>query len=545
MTSEPRAFLAIDLGAATVSVALVGKLGVRWRLLGSIALPAGDRPETAIAILLERLAARAIPELAERLGLTGVAGRRPGPRSRSAPTPPRTLGRRRRLGAGARRRSWRPRRASGWRIGRRRAPRRPTRSRCRALLLDPGVDAILVGAGDPPGADERGASTTWPPSSAAAATRRPDRRVVLAGGDGRPAGARSGTRRPDGGRDRPRRRPPGREPAGEPLAALLLELARPADDARRAPRDGRAPRSPTSLDRRVELIEIGLDGGLRAIGRPGVGDRGGPAAARRRRRPPALAPAEPDDATVDARARRGPRSRSTGTGCATGCASCGSRPWADATGDGARPAAGGRPRRARAPGRDDDRRRSDPPPDLVVASGGVVVVAARRRSSRWPSPTSSGAPARRQLAFDHARLLGPIGSDPRRDGAAGPPRRPRSTTCSSRSARLVMPSGLRRGRPAGRLIVHDGDRHDVTELAPGGPELASTWPPGDRRRRRAPIPRHGPAGRPRPACSRSTSPAASAGLLVDLRDVPLRLPDRADGRRELLAGLAGGRSGRR
>ena len=71
MTSEPRAFAAVDVGAATVSVAIVGKLGRAWRLIGSIALPSVDGPDTALAILVERLT-RADPIVVERLGLTGV-----------------------------------------------------------------------------------------------------------------------------------------------------------------------------------------------------------------------------------------------------------------------------------------------------------------------------------------------------------------------------------------------------------------------------------------------------------------------------------------
>ena len=43
--SDPRAFLALDLGSATSSVALIGRLAHRWRLLGSLSLPAPIDPE--------------------------------------------------------------------------------------------------------------------------------------------------------------------------------------------------------------------------------------------------------------------------------------------------------------------------------------------------------------------------------------------------------------------------------------------------------------------------------------------------------------------
>ena len=49
------------------------------------------------------------------------------------------------------------------------------------MLLDGGSDGILAGAGDPAGADERGALAELTALVAAAATRRPERLVILAG----------------------------------------------------------------------------------------------------------------------------------------------------------------------------------------------------------------------------------------------------------------------------------------------------------------------------------------------------------------------------
>ena len=49
------------------------------------------------------------------------------------------------------------------------------------LLLDPAVDAVLAGAGDPPGADERGALPELAAVVAAVAERRPDLTIILAG----------------------------------------------------------------------------------------------------------------------------------------------------------------------------------------------------------------------------------------------------------------------------------------------------------------------------------------------------------------------------
>jgi len=39
--SDPRAFLAFDLGTATSSVALIARVGHRWRLIGGLSMPAG------------------------------------------------------------------------------------------------------------------------------------------------------------------------------------------------------------------------------------------------------------------------------------------------------------------------------------------------------------------------------------------------------------------------------------------------------------------------------------------------------------------------
>jgi hypothetical protein len=96
----------------------------------------------------------------------------------------------------------------------------------------------------------------------------------------------------------------------------------------------------------------------------------------------------------------------------------------------------------------------------------------------------------------------------------------------------VVPAGLRPGRSAGRLVVHASGGSTELDLVPGGLELVDL-PPGESavaelqfrdqvalgtRGRRFALELAGGLG----------------GLLVDLRDVPLRLPDRLERRRELL-----------
>ena len=68
MTSEPRAFLALDTGAATIAAALIGRVGARWRLIGSVAMPAGSDMEALIAVLGDRMV-EADPALAGALEL--------------------------------------------------------------------------------------------------------------------------------------------------------------------------------------------------------------------------------------------------------------------------------------------------------------------------------------------------------------------------------------------------------------------------------------------------------------------------------------------
>ena len=392
------------------------------------------------------------------------------------------------------------------------------------LLLDAGTDAILVGAGDPPAADERSAIGELAALVAAVADRRPDRLLILAGGMaerqaefGDPAGR---------GIETVLAPPAAVGAPGAPLQALLLELAGRSDDARRA--FGTATATLADLtDRRVEVIEIGYDGGVRAMARPESATE--PAWLRLDVVPAAgLAPAEPDDATVDrvmtwstvAMDRHRVRDRMRELRIA---------PWADATGDGLdiRVAAA-----HAALGRlvDATGALADPTPDLVIASGGVW--------SSMPTPFVAMTladllrrPGASQIAFDHASLLAPIGSIP--DDAER-----RAVLLDLLDdllvplGTLVMPSGLRSGRPAGRLIVHDGDRADVTELshgeltrvplAPGAGAVAEF-------RFRDNV-RLGGRGR----VFAIDVAGGATGVLVDLRDVPLRLPDRADGRREQL-----------
>jgi hypothetical protein len=394
-----------------------------------------------------------------------------------------------------------------------------------ALLLDPGVDGILAGAGEPPAADERRALGELGALVAAAAHRRLEIPVVLAGGMAGqldafgdvaertaqvlvgPA-ARSGIE-------------------GIGLREVLMEVALPGDDARRALGAAAAALAEV-LDRRIDIVEIGFDGGTRAAAWPaawsgvaGVDLAVVPSAG--------LAPADPDDEVVDRMAgwstgtpdRHRLRDRMRELRIA---------PWADATGEGValRLAAARAALSCLARWTPDWADRSAA--DLVVASGGAWAVAS------GPSVALALVDVLRrtgatQFALDHARLLAPLGSIPE----AGERRAILADLADDLLAPLgtvVTPGGLRHGRSPGTLQLHGANGRHQHVLPSGGLDLIDL-PPGASavaEFRFHDTVRLG--GRGRHFAIDVTG--GLGGLVVDLRDVPLRLPDRADMRGELL-----------
>jgi hypothetical protein len=521
VTRDPRAFLALDIGAATASATLVARLAGRWRLLGTLALPAAVGGAAACRTLVERLA-QSDPGMAAAIGVDPVAidmiptvtVRSGTPRQLAVVAgSERALGPLTRIAVGA-----------GWSVRSGSAATLDPLAMSR-LLLDPRIEAILAGAGDPPGADERGSLPELAALVAAVAERRPDLTIVLAGamtdelgrfGDvaARPGEVLLGaaaTATTD----------------GHGLGELLRELALPPDDSRRA-----AIVAATTLAditaRRVEYVEIGFDAGVRAIAEPTLG-RDEPVVRSAIVTAAALVPPEPDDTVLDRvlgwstlpldRHRLRDRLRELRI-----------NPWAGAAGDGAalRLAAG----RA-ALGRLLDATQAmdtSRAPDLLVTAGGAWAVA--------PGPVVTLAladvlrrPGATQYAWDHARLLGPLGS------IADPEER-RSVMADLADDLLVplgsvvTPAGLRSGRSAGRLVLHADTGDSELDLVPGGLELVDLAPGqtavADFRFRDSV--RLGAKGRH----FEVEVAGGLGGLLVDLRDVPLRLPERHDRRREQL-----------
>ena len=393
-------------------------------------------------------------------------------------------------------------------------------------LLDPTVDAVLIGAGEPPGADERRALDDLASLVAAAAARRPELNVILAGsmaeelGRFEAAAARQGDvlLAPIAA-------------AGDPPGSALRELL---DDLRAPPRNrgGRSPEPPaasrTPSTGGSRSSTSASTAGLRATAAPGVGGARSQVTASFIAEA-GLIPREPTDEHVDRvlawstiqidRHRLRDRLRELRFS-----------PWSDAAGEGARlrlaaaRAALGVLVEATA------NHTAGPAPDLIVAAGGAWAIA--------PGPAIALAiadvvrrPSAVGVAYDHARLLGPLGSIP--DAAE---RRQLlgdvADDLLAPLASVVIPAGIRPGRSAGRVTVHGTTGSSELELIPGGLELVDL-PPGERATAELKFRdtvRLGGRGR------RFAVDVAGGlgGLLLDLRDVPLRLPDRPERRRELL-----------
>ena len=523
VTSEPRAFLALDLGAATTSVALVGRIAHRWRLIGNLAMPAAIEPERIVEELLRR-ARSADPDLAAAIGLGDGAASADLPRLAVRSSPPATL-----LVVSASTRAGAPIAAAARRVGwivRTASLDRAEPLELTAELLDRRVGAVVLAAGDPPGPDERRGIPELVAIAAAAIGRRPDLTVVLAGSMAdhaatfEEAGERSGELvlgpLATAG-----------DPPGSALAELLDRLRGAEDDSRRGIGEAAAALA-DAIDRRVEIVEIGIDGGLRAVASPGaagVEARAQVAIVAEA----ALAPREPSDADVD-RAMGWATTPTDRHRLRDRLRELRLAPWADATGVGARLRLTAARSALAMLVEATPELSAEPAPDLLIVAGGAFAVA--------PGPAIALAaadvvrrPAAVAVAYDHARLLGPLGAIPdpteRRQVFAD-----LADDLLAPLASIVIPAGIRAGHSAGRLVVRSNGSSTEVDLVPGGLELVDL-PPGEvataELQFRDTV-RLGGRGR-RFAVDVS---GGLGGLLLDLRDVPLRLPDRQERRRELL-----------
>ncbi len=550
MTTDPRAFLALDLGTATSSAALVGRVDGRWRLLGATAGPSTMPLEPAIARLVATVRTTD-PELAQLLRLPEaeaaadeetlprlVARTRPAPRLAVVTAGARQLGP---LLALADRAGWR---ASGL------AAETADAATLTGLLLERDLVAVLVGSDERPSGRERRSLTDLARLVAAAGGRHPELDIILAGASAAHASLfepRPGQADPNAGSIVLGPALDAGEPAGEPLR-LLLERLRTRDDDARAGVVRATASLARVLDRRLETIEIGAQAGLRAVARPGDDSGTGVARGDQGRVDPSraavraavvasatLLPEHPDDRILDEisawstiavdRHRLRDRLRDLRRSG-----------WGDVAGDGAllrvaaaRAAVG----RLLAATPDLEPLAS---PDLVVAAGGAWAVC--------PGPVVALAladlvrrPGVSQYAYDHARLLGPLGTIA--DEAE------RQRMLADLVDDLLVPLGsvviageVRAGRnPAGRAFVRAGGEQSELDLVAGGLQLVDL-PPGRSAiaelRFRDPVVIGARGRRFEVEVS-----GGLGGLVVDLRDVPLRFPERSERRRQVLAAWQG------
>ena len=315
------------------------------------------------------------------------------------------------------------------------------------------------------------------------------------------------------------------QPAGSALQQVLEGLRARSDDTRLG--IARSVRSlALLLDKSIEAIEVGIDGGLRCRAEPfGPGHRnivsshvtmaGG-----------SFTPEDLTDEIIDAvlswstiafdRYRLSDRLRDLR-----------SSPWGEADGEGALlrlAAAKAAVERLVAATPEISAREM---PDILIAAGGVW-------SSTPPSVVALAMadlvrrPGVGRLACDQARLLGPLGviadEDERRNmlkDLVGDVLLPLGS--------LVLPAGIRQGRSAGRMRVTGDTANSDIDLQPGG-IWAVELQPGQTATAdmefKDPV-RLGARGR---RFSVEVS-GGLGGLFVDLRDIPLRLPDRADQKR--------------
>ncbi len=521
MSSESDAFVTIDRGTASTAVTLIGRIDDRWRLLGATAAPASVEPE-ALAERLRRRLQAAAPGIAESLRLDGTGSADAIPRRACGTMPPPEI-----AVVAATHRAVAPlaaaARASGWRV-------RPVALEGAQIvaiattLADRRLAAVLAGAGDPPGADERPLMGELLAQVTAVADRRPELTIVLTGSLAEAGGRYELSVRSE----RPGAKIVGPAPAvggGAPLRHLLDGVRSGPDDGHRALATATATLADV-LCQPVDVVAVGQSAGMRAVADHAPGTDATAEAAVIA--DAALLPRAFSDSHLDSviswltipldRLRVRDRLREVAVA-----------PWADVGDEGtalrlasARAAlqrlmAATPHLEGRAPG-------------IVVAVGGVWSLA--------PAPVIALAvadaarhPGARALGVDHARMLAPLGT------IADPAER-RQVMRDLRDelvaplGSVVMPAGFRPGRTLGRAHLHRSSTTSSRDLHPGTVEQLEL-DPGERavvelefrdrvdmgvRTRRVVMELAGGA----------------AGLLIDLRDVPLRLPQRSESRRDLL-----------
>jgi len=187
VTSQPRAFFAIDHGSATTSAALLGYVGHRWRLIAHTSAPCAGDVEALLAGLLNQI------RHTDRALLDEIAAGEGGAdevdirafvatwqRLVARTTPQRRIA----VLAGSRRQRRRLEESAlraGWLVAGGSADEDDPVVLSR-LMLSPTTNAVLLGADHSPGGDEKRHLSDLAALVAAATQLRPELTVILAGG---------------------------------------------------------------------------------------------------------------------------------------------------------------------------------------------------------------------------------------------------------------------------------------------------------------------------------------------------------------------------
>jgi hypothetical protein len=317
-------------------------------------------------------------------------------------------------------------------------------------------------------------------------------------------------------------------PAGSSLQQVLEGLRAHASDSRLG-----IARSIASLayvlDRSIEVVEVGLQGGLSARSEPFGQGHATVVSSHACLADGSFAPDRPSEEVID-----GLLSWSTTTldrhRAMDRLNDLRLAPWGEADGDGAvfrlaaAKAAFGRLLEAM------PELTANQMPELLVAAGGVF-------ASIPPSVVALALAdlVRRdgvsQLAVDQARLLGPLGviED------EGERRRLMANLADDilmPLGSLILPAGVKAGRSAGQLRVKGAASISEIELHPGAIQVVDL-PPG--RTARADLDFRDAVRLGKRGHHFSVDVGGGmCGLLVDLRDIPMRISDRPDSRRAAL-----------
>lgn len=528
MSSEPLSFFTLDRGTATTAASLIGVCDGRFRLLASGVVPSGADPEGLLEDLVERVS-RTEPTLVSAAGEWRDWARieaRSLPPARvviAAASP--VVARSMELAFGA----------AGWDVVGTSSGPRPDALSLAEWCVDPTVACVAIGVSPEPAPEEREASPALWDLVVALASMRDDLTVIACGPtsdrpDGLPEGRLQYLPHPD--THAAVTESPLRDAARRLIPTVSgMAKTRSSADSRQGQRIAIASLA-ALLGRRVEGVDVGASAGSRTLAHP-HGEVAHLASVSG-----ALVPQRvlSDDAEAEA-VLRWSTLRGDPGGHLDRLRNMRLAPFREAWGDGAhlRLAA----LRAALSRLEDEwmtglREAGDigAAADILVLSGGAV--------ASIPPPAAALAvvdtlrrPGVYAMLQDHARILGPLGLLP----DEGDRRRLLADLLDDAFLPLgsaMMTGELRMvGRAAGLMLVTSPLAQQQVQLVPGTLRLVDL-PPGISARVDLQS-REGHLFGTRTQRASLEVSGGLAGLLVDTREIPLKLPESADRRRSMLA----------